>query len=69
MPLEQTLTAILSAESVIIENSKPKSSTATSCFCIYSHPGGHLLLMHAFINWTAVSLLSPILYVQINHDL
>lgn len=55
----ETFASILCAESVIIWNSKPKSSAATSCFCIYDHPGGHLFLMHTFINWTAVSLRNP----------
>lgn len=54
------MAAIPSAESVIVWFCQPKSSAATSCFCIYDHPGGHLLLMHTFINWTAVSLLSPL---------
>lgn len=59
MPADKAVAAILSTESVIIWNSKPKSSAATSCFSIYDHPGRPLLLMHTFINWTAVSLLGP----------
>lgn len=59
LPVDRTWAAIPSTESVIAWFPKPKSSAATLCFCIYDHPGGHLLLMHTFINWTAVSLLSP----------
>lgn len=54
----QNLSSHSSTESVIAWFPKPKSSAATLCFCIYDHPGGHLLLMHTFIKWTAVSLLS-----------
>lgn len=49
----------MSYVSVIIGNVKPKSSANTSCFLIYDHPGGHLLINAQRYNWTAVLLLNP----------
>lgn len=55
---------------VILHISKPISSTATSFF-LYLQPPRRTFLYYCtfFINWTAVSLLKPLLYSQKHLDL